>query len=85
MLSPNGIARVRVFVDQGRRHYDAHMIDRPDVQGRWPWYPKTRHAGFELIVPKRPKRMPRESDVQVEFTDGAGNVTRSVDMSITWD
>src|SRR5205814_814466 len=31
MLSPNGIARGRVFVDQGRRYYDAHISDRPDV------------------------------------------------------
>ena len=80
-----GIKRVRVLVNGGDKSYDAGFIDRPDVSGRWPWYPKTTRAGFVAVLPKRPKGVRRETDVQLEFTDGAGRVTRSLDITTTWD
>jgi hypothetical protein len=85
MLSPNGIARVRVLVNGGQKSYEARFLDRPDVAWRWPWYPRTKHAGFEAILPKRPKGIRRDTDVQVEVTDGAGHVSRSFDIVLTWD
>ena len=31
-----------------------------------------------------PKGMPRETDIQIEIVDGAGNVTRFRDIPLTW-
>jgi len=84
-LSPNGVARVRVFLNGGEKIYDTTFLDRPDVVARWPWYPKMKRAGFELSLPKRPKRMSREVNVQIEITDGAGKVLHSYDLPIQWD
>jgi hypothetical protein len=84
-LSPDGIKRVRVLVNGGEKSYDASFVDRGDVSGRWPWYRKTTRPGFVVVLPKRPKGVRRETDVQLEFTDGAGRVTRSLDITTTWD
>lgn len=84
-LSPNGIAHVRVRINGGEKTYDARLTDRLDVAARWPWYPKTQHAGFELTIPKRPKGMSREINLQLEIVDGAGNVSRWIDIPVDWD
>jgi hypothetical protein len=82
-LSPNGIRRVDVEVGSRKETYVAQMVPRPDVSARYPWY-GSAPSGFRLIVPKRPKGLPRETDVQVIVTDGAGKVLRLRDVLITW-
>ena len=84
-LSPNGVARVRVRINGGERVYDARFIDRPDVLARWPWYPKMKQPGFEVTLAKRPKGMAREINLQLEVVDGAGNVSRWIDIPVDWD
>ena len=84
-MAPNGVSRVRVFLNGGEKIYNTTFLDRPDVLGRWPWYPEMKKAGFELELPKRPKGMSRDVNVQIEITDGAGKVSRSFDLPITWD
>jgi len=83
-LSPHGIARVRVLVDAGRHAYDASLFPRDDITRMFPWYPRTTRPAFLLSL-RRPKGVPRETDVQVEITDGAGNVTRMPDLMVWWD
>jgi len=84
-LSPNGISHVRVSVNGGQWIYETQPKSRLDVTARWPWYPRTAEAGFEVVLPKRPKRMSRDVNVQIVITDGAGKETRSIDLPITWD
>jgi len=84
-LSPNGIASVRVRINGGERVYDATFLDRPDVLGRWPWYPLVKQPGFEVTIPKRPKGMARNINLQIEIVDGAGNVSRWIDIPVEWD
>lgn len=84
-LSPNGVAAVDVLVHNGTRRYRASPTDRFDVKMRFPWYPRVRHAGFSITFPKRPKGVPRWTDVQVEITDGHGARTRLPDVVLNWD
>ena len=84
-LSPNGIARVVVRVHSGRHVYAAALRPRPDVNAAFPWYARTPNSGFFVVLPKRPKGVPRNTDVQVEITDGSGNVMRLPDRLLTWD
>ena len=84
-LSPNGIARVVVRVHSGRHVYAAALRPRPDVNAAFPWYARTPNSGFFVVLPKRPKGVPRNTDVQVEITDGSENVMRLPDRLLTWD
>jgi hypothetical protein len=84
-LSPNGIARVLVRVHSGRYVYGAALVRRADVSAMFPWYARTPNAGFFIVLPKRPKGVPRRTDVQVQITDGSGNVTTFPDRLLTWD
>ena len=84
-LSPNGIRDVRVLFDAGRYRYQAWLVPRGDVAQLYPWYRNASLPGFDLTIPKRPKGMSKESDIQIEIVDGKGNVTRLPDVWITWD
>jgi hypothetical protein len=84
-LAPSGIAAVDVLLHNGTRRYRATPIDRFDVKMRFPWYPRVRHAGFSITFPKRPKGVPRWTDVQVEITDGHGGRTRLPDVVLNWN
>ncbi|HEY6844429.1 MAG TPA: hypothetical protein VI391_09690, partial [Thermoanaerobaculia bacterium] len=83
-LSPNGIREVDVLLNSALQRYPATLTDRGDVQAKFPWYPNVHHAGFTLTLPKRPKGIPKYSDVQVEIVDGTGGRTRLPDQFIVW-
>jgi hypothetical protein len=83
-LSPNGIRHVEVLVHGGKLRYPASMYDRQDVLSAFPWYPQVPQPGFFVDIPKRPKGIPRETDVQVVITDGEGRVTRLPDTLVYW-
>jgi hypothetical protein len=84
-FSPHIIRRVTVLVEQGTRRYEAKLVERPDVEQRFPWY---RHSapnpGFELHFEQRPVGIPERTDVQVEVVDNAGRVMRSRDVVLNW-
>ncbi len=84
-LSPHGISKVVVRIQGGKYQFPAQFYERPDVVAQFPWYPKVKTPGFFLSIPKRPKGLRRETDLQIEITDGAGNVTRLPDALIYWD
>ena len=83
-LSPYGIRSATALLYSGRLRVPMQLYDRPDVKALYPWYPKTPRPGIHATVPKRPKGMPRETDIQIEIVDGAGNVTRFRDIPFTW-
>ena len=82
-LSPNGIQKIEVAIDSGRRRYPARMVARPEINAKWPEYGKAP-AGYLAVITKRPKGVPRETDAQVIITDGTGKETRLRDIMITW-
>ncbi len=84
-LAPTGITEVDVLLHNGTRRYRTNPTDRYDVKMRFPWYPRVRHAGFTLTLPKRPKGVPRWTDIQVEIIDGHGGRTKLPDVVLNWD
>lgn len=84
-LSPHGVDRVVVRLHSGTKRYVAQPYDRPDVAAIHPWYGKTTQPGFTLTLDKRPRGVPRITDVQVEIIDGLGRSTRLPDVPITWN
>ncbi|MGZ8797419.1 MAG: hypothetical protein ACXW2F_08745, partial [Thermoanaerobaculia bacterium] len=84
-LSPNGIRTVSVLVHGGSRRYTAAMYARPDVHTLFPWYANVPQPGFIVKFPRRPKGVPRDTDVQVEIVDGLGRATRLTDLPIYWE
>ena len=83
-LSPNGIRGVDILLHSGRVRVPALLTDRGDVQAKFPWYPKVQRAGFTITIPKRPRGVPKSSEVQVEIIDGSGSRTRLPDRVIEW-
>jgi len=83
-LSPNGIREVDILLHSATRRYRATLTDRGDVQAKFPWYPKVSRAGYTITIRKRPRGVPKYSDMQVEIVDGSGARTRLPDRLIEW-
>jgi hypothetical protein len=83
-MSPHGIRGVNVLLNAGRRRFTAPLFPRADVTARFPWYPRTPHPAFALVIPARPPGVGEETDVQIEIVDGRGEATRLRDVLITW-
>ena len=83
-LSPHGIRAVDILLHSDTTRYHSTLTDRGDVQAKFPWYPNVRRAGFTITIPKRPRGVPKYTDVQVEILDGSGARTRLPDQLIEW-
>jgi hypothetical protein len=68
-LAPDGIGRVRVFVSNRSRVYEAQLFPRPDVAALFPWHDAS-HSGFTVDIHRGEHEGP--TDVQVEITDARG-------------
>jgi hypothetical protein len=83
-LSPYGIRSATVLIHGGKVHVPAKLAPRGDLTRTWPWYPQSPWPWFTAVIPKRPKGIPAETDVQVELVDGRGEITRFRDAAILW-
>jgi hypothetical protein len=83
-LSPITITAVDVLLHNGMYRFRASPSKRFDVRTRYPWYARVHDAGFTLTFPKRPRGVPRPTDVQVEIIDAKGGRTRLPDIVIDW-
>ncbi|MFL6246818.1 MAG: hypothetical protein ACJ74H_12380 [Thermoanaerobaculia bacterium] len=83
-LSPHATRHVWVLIDDGRHRFEATRVPRPDVQARYGWYYEAK-PGFGIMIPERPKGVPRKTDIQVEIEDGAGRRTRLDDVLFAWE
>jgi hypothetical protein len=72
-----------VLLADGRYRFEATRTKRPDITHRYSWYFE-QDPGFDVVLPERPFRVPRQTDVQIEIIDGAGNRTRLEDQLFTW-
>ena len=84
-LSPHGIRRVTVFVQNEKLRYEAPRADRPDVRAMYGWMYLNDKPGFDLVVPERPSNIPRETSLIVEVEDHAGRVRRGRHVSFSWE
>ena len=78
--SPHGIASVDVWFNNRRVKYSAPM--RTLASERCPGPPP---VSYELTFPSRPEEVRIETDVQVEVTDGRGNIAVFPDRWILWE
>jgi hypothetical protein len=83
-LSPRGIRGVHLLFDSGRKRIPANLVPREDISHHYRWYPNVPRPGFEAVFPKRPKGVPRETDLQVEIIDGNGKRTRLPSILMQW-
>jgi hypothetical protein len=83
-LAPEGIRHVDVLLDSGTVRMRATLEDRGDVSTAHPYYGATKKPGFSLAIPKRPRGVGRETDVQIEIVTNDGRVVRLADTLINW-
>lgn len=83
-LSPDGVSRVDVLLADGRVRIPAQFAPRPDIDAANPWYPHPHPSGFTLSLPQPPPGVPRQTDLQVEITDGRNRRTRLPDGFVQW-
>jgi hypothetical protein len=83
-FSPHGIARVDVLIDGGRVRIPATLVENAEAKALFPWYYETPRPGFVAVIPKRPKNVPKNTELQVELIDGTGRATRMSDVMVTW-
>jgi len=83
-LSPHGLRSVNVLIDNGRFHVPAGLFPREDVTRLYPWYPQTPKPAFSMMIQRRPRSVPQETDVQIEIVDGTGRRTLLPDVPVTW-
>lgn len=84
-ISPHGVRRVTVFLQNEKVQYDAPRVERPDVKAGYPWMYLNDKPGFDLVVPDRPANIRRETSLIVEVEDHAGRVRRGRHVSFAWD
>jgi hypothetical protein len=79
-LAPAPVKRVRVYVDNRARRFDAQLFPRPDVAAIYPWHDASR-SGFTLDIPRfREGR----TDVEIEITDARGVTVRLPQRWFVW-
>jgi hypothetical protein len=85
-MSPHGVRRVTVFLQNEKVRLDAQRTPRGDVLAL---YPSMRYLnptpGFEVVVDKRPRGVPMETSLIVEVEDHGGRVRRGRHISFRWE
>ncbi len=84
-LSPHGVRRVTVFLQNEKLRFEAQPVERPDVKAAYSWFYLNDRPGFDLVIPKRPPTIRRETSLIVEVEDHAGRVRRGRHISFAWD
>ena len=84
-ISPHGVRRVTVFLQNDELRFEAARLERPDVRGAYSWMYLNDRPGFELVLPKRPRGISRETGLVVEVEDFAGRVRRGRHVSFNWE
>jgi hypothetical protein len=83
-LSPDGVSRVDVLLADGRVRIPAQFTPRPEIDAAHPWYLHPHPSGFTLSLSQPPPGVPRQTDLQIEITDGRNRRTRLPDVFVQW-
>ena len=81
----DGIARVTITLGNNRKHFDAHLLPRPDLSSLLPSFPSADVTGFTTTIPSRPRGIPRDTTVTVEVFDHHGHSLRQRPLNILWN
>jgi len=82
-ISPHAIRSADVYFNNRTIRYRLPLKHEPSKRC-WS-YPADAHARFGVIFTKRPNGVWRETDVQVDVTDGKGNVWTTDDRWLRWE
>lgn len=84
-MSPHGIRSVDLWFDNRTERHRARLVPDPLLAARCPGQPHLARTRYLAEFAKRPAGIRRNTDVQVEVTDGQGEKTVFDDRWITWD
>jgi hypothetical protein len=83
-LSPWGIRKVDLLFDNGQVRYPTTLIEDKGLKGGFPWYPQTTRPRFIALFNSKPSNVRKDTDIQVEITDGRGKRTLLEGRWIDW-
>lgn len=83
-LAPDGIAEVRLRLNNGTHTVIADRHERADVLALFPWYPAMTRAGFAKTIAAPPDGIRGDTDLQVELVTNNGKVRRLRPMWFRW-
>src|ERR1044071_6590563 len=82
-ISPNRIRSAFVYFNNRTVRYPLPIAH---LRGSRCWfYPSAAHARYDFTFPARPPNVRRDTDVQVDVTDSAGNVWTSHNRWFRWE
>jgi hypothetical protein len=84
-MSPHGIRSVDLWFDNRTERHRARLVPDPLLNARCPGTPHLTRTRYLGEFARRPDGIRRNTDVQVEVTDGRGQKTVFDDRWITWD
>jgi hypothetical protein len=82
-FSPYGIRKVELLLENGALRYPTSLHPDPQLSALFHWYPVPMPR-FVAAFDQRPAGVSRQTDVQVEITDGRGEKTRLEDQWFEW-
>jgi hypothetical protein len=84
-LSPHGIAAVDLWFDNRTYRHRAQLVPDASLNARCAGNPRVARTRYYAGFDHRPEDIRRDTDVQVEVTDGRGRKTVFDDRWITWE
>lgn len=84
-MSPHGIRSVDLWFDNRTERHRAKLVPDPLLNARCPGTPHLTRTRYLGEFARRPDGIRRNTDVQVEVTDGRGEKTVFDDRWFTWD
>jgi hypothetical protein len=85
VVAPHGIRSIDLWFDNRTDHYRPRLFPDRRLDTRCPGVPNVTRTRYLLEFAKRPENIRRETDVQVEVTDGRGEKTVFTQVWLTWD
>lgn len=77
-LSPVGIKRIKLYIDDQFIAPCFHGYSRPDVKRAHPFVPQSEFSGFELVTAIDSAKINEKSVLRLLFIDNDGNATETV-------
>jgi hypothetical protein len=84
-VSPYGVRRVTVLLQNDKLRFDTIRMPRHDVRASYPWMYYDDLPGFTVTIPERPANIPLDTSLMVEVVDNAGRVRRGRHVSFRWE
>ena len=84
-FSPHGIRAVDLLFENGAVRITTDLVPDRALSTTFPVYPQTPRPRFVRKIGQRPPGVSRETDVQVEITDGRGRRIRLTNFWFRWE